>query len=59
MCRSFLVVSQDPICWLPGRLEGVALDPPPASSARLFAGLPANAPTGSDYRVPTEDALRT
>ena len=41
-----------------GRLPGAALDPPPASSARPGAGLPANAPAGSEYKVPTEDALR-
>ena len=68
LCRSFLAVSQDPICGKSARvapesrcrdrLAGVALDPPPASSTRWFAGLPANATAGSVYSVWTEDALR-
>ena len=53
LCRSFLVVS----CLCRGRLPGAGLDPPPASSALPFAGLPANAAPGSEYKEWVEDAL--
>ena len=53
LCRSFLVVS----CLCRGRLLGAGLDPPPASSALPFVGLPANGAVGSEYRERAEDAL--
>ena len=40
-----------------GRLPGAGLDPPPASSALPFTGLPAKGAAGSECRERAEDAL--